>query len=124
MLISIFPEVAQKRVVLFSDGLQNTGQIDSVLELAQASEIRVLTIPILAERKNEIIVQKLQVPPKIQKGRIFKVRATIENTMDQTVSINLGHLPHALHRDTNFCFFSFIPILIFWIIRICNFNTN
>ena len=89
LAISILPEAVQKRVVLFSDGLQNTGQIDSVLELAQASEIRMLTIPILAERKNEIIVQKLQVPPKIQKGRVFKVRATIENTMDQTVSINL-----------------------------------
>ncbi|SVE60575.1 uncharacterized protein METZ01_LOCUS513429, partial [marine metagenome] len=77
LAISVLPEATQKRVVLFSDGLQNTGRIDNMLELAQASEIMVLTIPILAKRENEIIVQELQIPPKIRKGRIFKVRAMI-----------------------------------------------
>ncbi|MFP6725029.1 MAG: VWA domain-containing protein [Candidatus Poribacteria bacterium] len=101
LAISMLPEVAQKRIVLFSDGLQNTGRIDSILELAQASEITVLTIPILAERKNEVIMQELQIPPKIRIGEIFKVRAIVENTMDQVVSINLyrNGFPMITHRE-------------------------
>ena len=101
LAISVLPEAAQKRVVLFSDGLQNTGRIDSMLELAQASGIMVITIPILAERENEIIVQELQIPPEIRKGRIFKVRAMIENTMDQMVSINLyrNGFPVITHKE-------------------------
>ena len=101
LAISVLPEVAQKRIVLFSDGLQNTGRVESMLELAQASKVTVLTIPIFAEREDEVIVREIQIPPEIRKGEVFKVRGMIENTMDQMVSINLyrNGTPLIFHKE-------------------------
>ena len=92
LAMRILPDDRQKRIVLLSDGLQNAGDLNPLLDLARATRIEIFTIPLNSERADEVWVRDLHLPPQVISGQTFTVRAIVESTETKTVEIHL-------HRD-------------------------
>ena len=94
LAMRILPDNRQKRIVMLSDGLQNAGDLNPLLDLAQASGIEIFTIPLNSERADEVWVRDLHLPPQVISGQTFTVHAIVESTGTKPVEIRL-------HRDGN-----------------------
>lgn len=92
LAMRILPDDRQKRIVLLSDGLQNAGDLNPLLDLARASGIEIFTIPLNSERADEVWVRDLHLPPHVISGQTFSVRAIVASTGTKLVEIHL-------HRD-------------------------
>ncbi|MDE0503227.1 MAG: VWA domain-containing protein, partial [Candidatus Poribacteria bacterium] len=92
LAMRILPDDRQKRIVMLSDGLQNAGDSNPLLDLAQASGIEIFTIPLNSERADEVWVRDLHLPSNVISGQTFTVSAIVESTDTQPVEIHL-------HRD-------------------------
>ena len=82
-------QVGQKRLVLLSDGIQNAGEVDALLDLVRVSEIEVFTIPLSSEREYEVWVRELEIPSQVRSDEAFQVRAIVETTTDTEVQVRL-----------------------------------
>ncbi len=78
--LELLPENYYRRIVLFSDGIHNIGNlsIKDYLPLFSASDIEIMTIP-LNTIKDAIRVQELQLPNQVRKGQPFLIQAIIES---------------------------------------------
>ena len=92
LAMRMLPDDRQKRIVLLSDGLQNAGNVNPLLDLAQASGIEIFTVPLNSERTDEVWVRDLHHPSNVIAGQAFAVRAIVESMGAKTVEIHL-------HRD-------------------------
>src|SRR5215468_10454553 len=59
-----FPETGQKRLVLVTDGNENTGDAMSALLAAKPLGVTVDVLPIGVSRPHDVSVQRVQVPPR------------------------------------------------------------
>ena len=77
--ITLLPDDYHRRIVLFSDGIHNTGStsVEDYLPLLSANNIEILTIP-LNTVKDAIRVTALQIPNQVRKGQRFAIDAIIE----------------------------------------------
>lgn len=76
--IELIPDNYHHRIVLFSDGIQNSGitSLTEYLPLLAASDVEISPIP-LQSIQDAIRVEKLQLPQKVRKGERFKIHAII-----------------------------------------------
>ena len=89
LAMRIVPDDQQRRIVLLSDGLQNRGELDQLLGLVQASGIEIFTIPLNAERENEVWIRNLRVPTQVRSGQTFPIRAVVESTKATQITAHL-----------------------------------
>ena len=82
-------QAGKKQLVLLSDGLQNTGEVDALLDLVRASETEVFTVPLSSEREYEVWVRELRTPSQVRSDEAFQVRAIVETTVDTSVQARL-----------------------------------
>ena len=77
--ITLLPDDYHRRIVLFSDGIHNTGgtSVEDYLPLLSANNVEILTIPLNAV-KDAIRVTALQIPNRVRKGQRFEIDAIIE----------------------------------------------
>ena len=77
--IALLPDDYHRRIVLFSDGIHNTGgtSVEDYLPLLSANNVEILTIPLNAV-KDAIRVTALQIPNQVRKGQRFAINAIIE----------------------------------------------
>lgn len=77
--ITLLPDDYHRRIVLFSDGIHNTGgtSIEDYLPLLSASNVEILTIPLNAV-EDAVRVTELQIPSQVRKGQRFGIDAIIE----------------------------------------------
>lgn len=77
--IALLPDDYHRRIVLFSDGIHNTGgtSIEDYLPLLSASNVEILTIPLNAV-DDAVRVTELQIPSQVRKGQRFGIDAIIE----------------------------------------------
>ena len=78
--IAVLPADSHRRIVLFSDGIHNTGgiSVEDYLPLLSASRVEILTIPLNAV-DDAIRVTELQIPSQVRKGQRFKMEAILES---------------------------------------------
>lgn len=69
-----FPENGQKRIVLFSDGNENIGEAMAAMLAAKPLGVSLDVIPLGAQRRNDVAVQKLGLPSSVKKGQAFDVK--------------------------------------------------
>ncbi len=89
LAMRIAPDDQQRRFVLLSDGLQNRGELDQLLELVKASGIEIFTIPLNAERENEVWIRNLRMPKQVRLGQRFEIRVDVESTKVTQISAYL-----------------------------------
>ena len=77
--IALLPNNYHQRIVLFSDGIHNTGgtPIKDYLPMLSASDVEILTIP-LETIKDAVQVVQLQLPTEVRKGQRFGIDVVIE----------------------------------------------
>jgi uncharacterized membrane protein/Mg-chelatase subunit ChlD len=90
-----FPEDAAKRIVILSDGNQNLGNAaDQAKALANAG-VGIDVLPIRYRTRQEIIVDRVTIPPDIRRGQPFDIRVVITNTCEPTAKSS-GDVPGRL----------------------------
>ena len=77
--IALLPDNYHRRIVLFSDGIHNTGgtSLKNYIPLISASDVEILTVP-LGTVNDAVRVVQLQMPSQVRKGQSFEIDAVIE----------------------------------------------
>jgi uncharacterized membrane protein/uncharacterized protein YegL len=86
---ALFPDDAQKRIVLLSDGNDTTGAGQTEAALAAAHGVQVETRVIGLEGRAEVLVERLQTPATARVGETIVARASIRSTVAQTATVRL-----------------------------------
>ncbi len=86
---ALFPDDAQKRVVLLSDGNDTTGNGQAEAALAAARGIQVETKAVGLGAAQEVLVQRLDAPSTSRLGEEIEVVAHVDSTIDQPATIRL-----------------------------------
>lgn len=76
---ALLPDDYHRRIVLFSDGIHNTGgtSVEDYLPLLSASDVEILTIPLNAV-EDAVRVTELRTPRQVRKAQRFEIDAIIE----------------------------------------------
>ncbi len=83
MAHATFPEDTARRIVVVSDGNENSGDARAVAQSLTEQGIGIDTVPIVLQRRGEIQVEKLVLPSDIRKGQPIEARVVINNFVDQ-----------------------------------------
>ena len=77
--ITLLPDDYHQRIILFSDGIHNTGgtSVEDYLPLLSANNVEILTIP-LNVVEDAVRVTALRIPNQVRKGQRFAIDAIIE----------------------------------------------
>ena len=97
--IAVLPGNYHQRIVLFSDGIHNTGgtSLKEYLPLLSATNIEMLTVP-LTTVNDAVRVVHLQAPSQVRKGQSFEMRAVIETDGSiPTLTATLHHNDRTTH---------------------------
>jgi uncharacterized membrane protein len=84
-----FPENGQRRLVLFSDGNENSGNALDALLAAKPLGVSIDVVPLGINRGNDVSVQKLTVPSTVKKGQTFDVKIFANADAAQSATIRL-----------------------------------
>ena len=113
---AMFPDDAQKRIVLLSDGNDTTGSGQTEASLAAARGIRVETVLTGLNGGDEVIVERLTGPSTARLGEEIEVTGDITSTVAQPATVRLfvnGELartqPVELVMGPNRVTFTFTP---------------
>ncbi|MCU0483679.1 MAG: VWA domain-containing protein, partial [Chloroflexi bacterium] len=89
---ALFPDDAQKRVVLLSDGNDTTGagQVEAVRAGARGIQVETRTIGLGAS--DEVLVERLGGPTVARLGEELELQAEIRSTVDQPATVRLYEL--------------------------------
>src|SRR5262245_6047394 len=86
---ALFPDDAQKRIVLLSDGNDTTGQGQAEAALAAARGIQVETKAIGLGATEEVLIERITAPSTSRLGEEIEVSAQIRSTTAQPATIRL-----------------------------------
>ena len=99
---ALFPDAAQKRIVLISDGNDTTGRGQREAALAAARGIQIETRVIGLVDSDEVLVERLTTPSTARLGEVIPVDAVISSSVAQSASVRLflnGQLVSSLGVD-------------------------
>ena len=74
MCLGIFPEDAQKRIILFTDGNETLEQSLQEAIIANANGIEISIIPLHPHWETEVLIENLFLPKQIKEGEPFHLR--------------------------------------------------
>jgi uncharacterized membrane protein len=86
---ALFPDDAQKRIVLLSDGNDTTGQGQAEAALAAARGVQVETRVIGLGTAEEVLVERVTSPSTSRLGEEIEVNANVESTVAQPATVRL-----------------------------------
>jgi len=82
LALAAFPEFSQKRIVLFSDGNENSGDALEVARMARSNQVRIEVYPLQARREPEVLLSKIQVESSVGVGDPVHIRVLAETEED------------------------------------------
>ncbi len=113
---ALFPDEAQKRIVLLTDGNDTTGSGQTEAALAAARGIQVDTVLTGLAGRDEVLAERLAAPSTARLGEAIEVSGDITSTVAQPATIRLfvnGELARTqamdLAQGANRVAFSFTP---------------
>ena len=86
---ALFPDDAQKRIVLLSDGNDTTGGGQAEAALAATRDIRIETRLIGLGSSDEVLVERLTTPSTINLGKSIEAVAEIRSSVAQPATVRL-----------------------------------
>ena len=84
-----FPENGQKRIVLFSDGNENSGDAMTAVLAGKPLGVTLDVIPLGVSRGNDVSVQKVGIPSNVKKGQTFEVKIFAQSDHAQNATVRL-----------------------------------
>ena len=79
------PEDTSRRIVIVTDGNENIGQARKLAARAADSGIGIDVVPIILDSKNEVLLEKIDLPGNIRKGQPFEARVVVSNYADENL---------------------------------------
>lgn len=81
LALASFPENTGKRIVLFSDGNENLGNVEAQARLARENGVQVDVVPLAAGLRNEheVLVQSVEAPPLVEQGSRLPIRVLVRS---------------------------------------------
>lgn len=83
------PEHGQRRLVVLSDGNENSGDAMAAVLAAKPLGVTVDVVPLSLSRGGDVSVQKLTLPSKLKVGQTFEVKILIHSDRDKPASVRL-----------------------------------
>jgi uncharacterized membrane protein len=80
LALGLLPPESAGKIVLFSDGNENTGAISQELLLAQADRVPVDVVPLATRAARDALIRDVSVPSEARLVEPFPVRVTVEST--------------------------------------------
>lgn len=101
--LALFPEDAEKRLVLLSDGQENLGQARLQAELAAARDVEIDVVPLAPPAGDaEVIFAGLHTPSGVRVGQRFELTAVVASTVSTTARLRVfGDNQLLEERDVN-----------------------
>ncbi len=88
--LALLPSDTQKRLVLLSDGGENSGQAEEAAGLAVTRNVPLDTVDLsLPESSGEALIAGLQAPDRVRDGQDLELVATVESSVDQAASLRI-----------------------------------
>ena len=87
--LALFPEEEGKRLVLITDGNENEGSLKAVSQSVRNGNVQVQVKKLDSLIGEEVFVENLQVPDKINIGDTFKVEVTIQSNVKTAATLSL-----------------------------------
>ena len=88
--LALFPADAQKRLVLLSDGGENTGQAVAAARLAVARGIPIDIADLsITNGDAEALVARIEAPARVREGQTATISANIESSIAQMATVSL-----------------------------------
>ena len=84
-----FPEIGQKRIVLFSDGNENIGDAVQAVMAAKPLGVSVDVVPLGTQGGGDVSVQRLAVPGTVKKGQPFDAKIYALSDREQPAKVRL-----------------------------------
>ena len=86
---ALFPDDAQKRIVLLSDGNDTTGSGQNEAALAAAAGVQVETRVVGLAGRDEVLVERLRTPTTTRIGETIEATAEIRSSVGQPATVRL-----------------------------------
>ena len=80
LAVGLFPEGTERRIVLFTDANENLANAAGDARMAAAAEIPIDVVPLRADTADEVLVEGVQVPERLEEKRPFEVRIGVRST--------------------------------------------
>ncbi len=84
-VFALYPEQAQKRLLLMTDGNETTGSARQHLALARQMGVSIFPVIPPSGQQPEISLEKFVTPPLAREGSVFTLRLVIRNGNEQAV---------------------------------------
>lgn len=81
LALAAFPDDAQRRVVLLSDGNENLGSAVQEAAAAVSASVQIDAVPITYRYDREVLLEKMVVPSEAKVGEPFEVRVIARSTV-------------------------------------------
>jgi uncharacterized membrane protein len=89
LAIAALPKGFSRRIVLITDGHQNVGDVVDEIETARANDIAVDVLPITYTHENEILFDRLVVPPNASKDTTIPLRLVVKSRQHTRAKVTL-----------------------------------
>jgi Mg-chelatase subunit ChlD len=88
--MALFPADTQKRLVLLSDGGENTGSAREAAQLAATRGIPIEIVDLsMPETAAEALVTDVHTPDSVRDGQDFELEATVESSTEQSATLRV-----------------------------------
>ena len=98
---SAFPEGTARRVVIISDGNQNTGDALGIAQSMAQQGVGIDVVPIKLLASQDVAVDKVDIPSNIRKGQDFEIRVALTNKTQPTEDNPTGEVTGQLSITDN-----------------------
>ncbi len=80
LALAIFPEGAQRRLVLMTDGEENLGNAREEAMGAAAGEVPIEVVPLEQAREGDVLIERMILPPSVPKDSAFDARLLVQSS--------------------------------------------
>ncbi len=89
LAVTAFPAACRKKIVLVSDGNENTGEAMKAVRYALGEGVAVSVLPVQYTYRNEVMLDRIQVPDEARKGETFPVQVRVRSRQPATAALTL-----------------------------------
>lgn len=100
LAMAAMPETGQRRLVVFSDGDENAGDALQTAASAKGLETVVDVVPLGGGRPQDVSVERLQLPSRVQENAPFEVKVVVESSHEAPVTVFLFRNDQPLGTQT------------------------
>lgn len=100
--MATLPGGRARKLVLLSDGNENSGDGLEQARLAAAADVPVYTVPLPASSRPEVLLDQVETPSHVRQGETFTSRLVVRSTVDTPARLHLlvdGKLVSAQNLD-------------------------